>query len=182
MHKNISMPWISSEAVFWLLHISTAGKACMVNGPIFHDIYALLSLHLFQNIPETWCWKRLTIQTPCSLHIQVSATFLTQTDAEASFNSPRNTLVFVCAAQGITHNPAVSQTNAYIKAEKLKQITVHFQYLQLLLWSTKINISATGSFLHPIAGSCTTLSHKSTDRRAREKQPGHIWFDLTLTD
>lgn len=112
-----------------------------------------------------------------------SLSYVSHTDwCWSVFNSPRNTLVFVCAAQGITHNPAVSQTNAYIKAEKLKQITVHFQYLQLLLWSTKINISATGSFLHPIAGSCTTLSHKSTDGRAREKQPGHIWFDLTSTD
>lgn len=109
--------------------------------------------------------------------------FLTQTDAEASLTAPQSQEhTGLCVPQGITQNPVVSQTNAYIKAEKLKQITVHFQYLQLLLWSTKIKISATKSFLHPTAGSCGTLSHKSTDGRAQEKQPGHIWFDLTETD
>lgn len=53
--------------------------------------------------------------------------FLTQTEAEASLTALQpQEHTGLCAPQGITHNPAVSQTNAYITAEKLKQTPVHF--------------------------------------------------------
>lgn len=166
---------------FWLLHISTAGKACSEQSHLPWYLCFVFTASV-SKYPRNLVLKATDhTNTLFSSHSSLSYVSHTGT-CQSVFNSPRNMLIFVCAAQGITHNPCSFPNQCLHKSRKVKQITVHFQYLQLLLWSTKINISATGSFLHPTAGSCTTLSHKSTDGRTREKQPGHTWFDLTLTD
>lgn len=79
--------------------------------------------------------------TPFSPHSSL-VTFPPQADAEAplmALQPHKRTMPFL---RGIAHNPANSQTDPYGKAEKSKRAVVPLHYLQLLLRSRKIKISA----------------------------------------
>lgn len=166
-------PWQENPVRWECFHLSKIFLLC------FHCI-------CFKISQKTQRWKLSTRRAPYSRRIQALVMFLTQADAEVSLTAlqpHKHTMLSLCSS-GRAPDPAISQTDPYVKAGKSKEAITHSHHLQLFLWSKKINISATESCPHPTARSCRTLSRKSTQhgRWDSTSSPRPIWFDLTLTD
>lgn len=144
---------------------ATTAKCCLVNISIspgylrFVFAASVLKYH-----------RRLSVESyrPDEHPGQALVMFLTQDEGSLmALRSQKHAVLHLCSLAHRTQ-PCDHPNRPLYKAEKSKGAIVRLHHLQLLLWSKAINISATGSFLHPSAGSCRTLIHKSNECSMRK--------------